>query len=338
MKENIINLENIKISLLFFLIALIAHLFLHFFFKKVKKTKKINSILIDSISAPLKIFIWYVYIYQILNFLNIKNPLFIKYIDFIHISPILIIALLLFKTVSNIESSMIHKKVNFNKDYITLFSRILKIIIAFLITLTIAEYFGFSISSIVTFGGVGGIVIGFAAKDLLANIFGGLMIQMDKPFSTGDWIRAQDANIEGIVEKIGWRMTRIRTFSKNPLYIPNSIFSTMPIETPSRMTNRKIREIIGLRYDDINKLPIIIKAVEDFLSKHKNIDTKEPIRVYFDFFNASSIDFVIYAFSNIIDATKFKKMKGELLLDIANIIAKNGAEIAFPTQTIHIEK
>jgi len=94
------------------------------------------------------------------------------------------------------------------------------------------------------------ILVGSVAKDMLANIFGGLMIQMDKPFSTGDWIRTTDKSIEGVVEKIGWRMTRIRTFNKNPLYVPNGIFSTIPIETPSRMTNREIYVVIGIRYDD----------------------------------------------------------------------------------------
>jgi MscS family membrane protein len=96
--------------------------------------------------------------------------------------------------------------------------------------------------------------MGFAAKDMLSNIFGGLMLQMDRPFSTGDWIRS--SQFEGTVEKIGWRMTRIRTFSKNPIYIPNSIFASIPIETPSRMTNRRINEVIGIRYDDIAKIPL----------------------------------------------------------------------------------
>jgi len=164
------------------------------------------------------------------------------------------------------------------------------------------------------------------------------MIQMDKPFSTGDWIRTTDASIEGMVEKIGWRMTRIRTFSKNPVYVPNSIFATIPIETPSRMTNRRIHEIIGIRYDDIAQMPSIIAEVEQLLHKHEHIDHNEACRVFFDVFNASSLDFVVYAFSTVTDSTEFKRIKGKLLLDIADIIAKHGAEIAYPTQTLHIQK
>jgi len=133
-------------------------------------------------------------------------------------------------------------------------------------------------------------------------------------------------------------MTRIRTFSKNPVYIPNSIFATIPIETPSRMTNRRINEIIGIRYDDIAQIPSIIEEVEQLMHNHEDIDHNEACRVYFDVFNASSLDFVVYAFSSVTNSTEFKRIKGKLLLDIAAIIAKHGAEIAYPTQTLHIQK
>jgi len=141
-----------------------------------------------------------------------------------------------------------------------------------------------------------------------------------------------------VVEKIGWRMTRIRTFSKNPVYIPNSIFATIPIETPSRMTNRRIKEIIGIRYDDIKQLPAITNEIEQMLKEHKDVDRSQALRVYFNHFNASSLDITVYAFTTTVDKTTYQKVKGEILLNIANIIAKNKAEIAYPTQTLHIQK
>ena len=85
------------------------------------------------------------------------------------------------------------------------------------------QLFGYSISGLLAFGGIGGIAVGFAAKDLLANFFGGLMIYLDRPFSVGDWVRSPDKEIEGTVEDVGWRLTRIRTFDKRPLYIPLSL-------------------------------------------------------------------------------------------------------------------
>jgi MscS family membrane protein len=233
---------------------------------------------------------------------------------------------------------MLEKEGNVDKDSVRLFTRLIKMLFVFAIVLGVAQYFGYSATSILTLGGVGGLVVGFAAKDMLANIFGGLMIQMDKPFSTGDWIRTTDKSIEGVVEKIGWRMTRIRTFNKNPLYVPNGIFATIPIETPSRMTNREIHAVIGIRYDDIAQMQSIIEKVENLLADHEHINHNEPCRVYFDSFNASSLDFVIWAFSSVTAGAKFKKIKGKLLLDVADIIADHGAEIAYPTQTLHIQK
>ena len=86
---------------------------------------------------------------------------------------------------------------------------------------------GFSVSGVMAFGGIGGIAIGFAAKDLLANFFGALTIYLDRPFSEGDWIRSPDREIEGIVENIGWRLTVIRSFDKRPIYVPNSVFASI---------------------------------------------------------------------------------------------------------------
>ena len=103
--------------------------------------------------------------------------------------------------------------------------KLLRATVAITGTLLVLQAFGVSVSGVLAFcGGIGGIAIGFAARDLLANFFGALMIFLDRPFSVGDWVRSPDRDIEGTVEDIGWRLTRIRTFDKRPLYLPNSIF------------------------------------------------------------------------------------------------------------------
>ncbi|WP_231877024.1 mechanosensitive ion channel family protein, partial [Oleiphilus sp. HI0067] len=120
--------------------------------------------------------------------------------------------------------------------------------------LVVLQTLGFSISGVLAFGGIGGIAVGFAAKDLLANFFGGLMIYLDRPFKVGEWIRSPDQEIEGTVEKIGWRLTTIRTFDKRPLYVPNQAFANISVQNPSRMSHRRIYEKIGVRYDDSDQL------------------------------------------------------------------------------------
>ena len=343
MNEFLQNITPIQMTGVLSLLAIIAHVALGVILKQIKKhtggTKtQIDDYLINAISAPLKLLIWYGWLYFSLHELKAEILTLGKVVEYIDIAPIFILTWGVLRLISSIESFMLEKEGNVDKDSVRLFTRLIKILFVFAIVLGVAQYFGYSVSSILTLGGVGGIVVGFAAKDMLANVFGGLMIQMDKPFSTGDWIRTTDKSIEGVVEKIGWRMTRLRTFNKNPIYVPNGIFATIPIETPSRMTNREINAVIGIRYDDIAQMQSIIEKVEKLLADHEQIAHDEPCRVYFDLFNASSLDFVIWAFSTVTEGAEFKKIKGKLLLDIADIIAEHGAEIAYPTQTLHIQK
>ena len=199
------------------------------------------------------------------------------------------------------------------------------------------QLFGYSISGLLAFGGIGGIAVGFAAKDLLANFFGGLMIYLDRPFSVGDWVRSPDKEIEGTVEDIGWRLTRIRTFDQRPLYIPNSVFANISVENPSRMTNRRIYETVGIRYADIGCMEAIVEQVTAMLCEHPEIDTDQIMIVNFNAFSASSVDFIIYTFTKTTEWVKFHQVKQDVLLKVAQIIEANQAEIAFPTSTVHID-
>ena len=209
------------------------------------------------------------------------------------------------------------------------------LITSFLIAM---QLFGYSVSGLLAFGGIGGIAVGFAAKDLLANFFGGLMIYLDRPFSVGDWVRSPDQEIEGTVEDIGWRLTRIRTFDKRPLYIPNCVFANISVENPSRMSHRRIFETIGIRYSDIDKIDQIVHKVRCMLRDHRNIDSSETLIVNFNQFSSSSIDFFVYTFTRTTDWIDFHQVKQEILLNISDIIISEGAEVAFPTTTINLSE
>lgn len=202
--------------------------------------------------------------------------------------------------------------------------------------LVILQTLGFSISGILAFGGIGGIAIGFAAKDLLSNFFGGLMIYMDQPFRVGDWVRSPDKDIEGTVEDIGWRLTCIRTFDKRPLYVPNATFASISVENPSRMSNRRIKETVGVRYDDADKVAAIVADVKQMLLDHPEIDTEQTLIVNVNAFASSSIDFFIYTFTKTTEWIRFHEIKQDVMLKVIDIVQRNGAEFAFPTQTLHL--
>ena len=281
MNEFIQNISPFQMVAALLVLAVIVHIVLSFVLKQIIKhsgsTKtQIDDHLIRAISAPLKVLIWYGWLYFSLRELTSEIQSLGQIVSYISITPVFILTWGILRLISSVENFMLESEGSFDKDSVRLFARLMKILFVFAIILGVAQFYGYAISSILTLGGVGGIVVGFAAKDMLANVFGGLMIQMDKPFSTGDWIRTSDRSIEGVVEKIGWRMTRIRTFSKNPVYVPNGIFATIPIETPSRMTNRQVYEVIGIRYDDIAQMESIIEKVQALLANNDHIANDQP--------------------------------------------------------------
>ena len=214
--------------------------------------------------------------------------------------------------------------------------KLLRLVVFITSGLVILQTLGYSISGVLAMGGVGGIAVGFAAKDLLANFFGGLIVYLDRPFAVGDWIRSPDRQIEGTVELIGWRVTVIRNFQSQPMYVPNSVFTTVIVENPSRMENRRIYETIGLRYSDLTNMDKVVKEVEVMLKEHKDIDPDKTMMVNFNKFGASSLDFFIYCFTRTTRWVEFHQVKQDVMLQIADIIKANHAEVAFPTSTIHL--
>ena len=193
---------------------------------------------------------------------------------------------------------------------------------------------GIEITALLAFGGVGGIAVGFAAQDLLSNFFGGLMIYLDRPFAIGDWIRSPDREIEGTVESIGWRLTVVRTFDKRPLYVPNSVFAKLALENPSRMTNRRILETIGIRYKDAAKMDQIVQDVHAMLRAHEEIDQDQTLIVNFNGYGKSSLDFFVYTFTKTTNWVKFHEIKQDVMLRIIRIVHEHQADFAFPTTTV----
>ncbi len=245
----------------------------------------------------------------------------------------------LIRVVSQVEQRLMSADYNadpVDETTVLALGKLVRIAILITASLVILQTLGYSISGVLAFGGIGGIAVGFAAKDLLANFFGGLMIFLDRPFAVGDWVRSPDQEIEGTVEHIGWRQTRIRTFDKRPLYVPNSTFSHISVENPSRMLNRRIYETIGVRYDDASKVKAIVADVRELLEQHEDIDQDQIIIVNFNKFGASSLDFFVYTFTKTINWVEYHEVKQRVLLEIMDIVFKHDADIAYPTTTLKI--
>ena len=301
-----------------------------------------DDALVDAARRPLTILIWIIglsFAAEIVS--NESGAVIFGAIDPIRdVGVIFTFAWFLVRFIKRTEENIVLKKEargeEIDRTTADTIAKLLRISVIITALLVMVQTLGFSISGVLAFGGIGGIAMGFAAKDLLANFFGGLMIYMDRPFNVGDWIRSPDRDIEGTVENIGWRLTRIRTFDKRPLYVPNSVFATIAVENPSRMTNRRIKETIGIRYDDVGKMEAIIDDVKKMLQEHEDIDANQTLIVNFNEFASSSLDFFIYTFTKTTNWIRFHEVKQDVLLKVIGIVESHGAECAFPTSTVHI--
>ncbi|WP_313951252.1 mechanosensitive ion channel family protein [Accumulibacter sp.] len=256
------------------------------------------------------------------------------------IGVIACIAWFLVRFIGNVQDSIIAQRLaageSVDRTTVDAIGKLLRVSVLITAALVGLQSLGFSISGVLAFGGIGGIAVGFAAKDLLANFFGGLMLYLDRPFVVGDWIRSPDKEIEGTVEEIGWRLTRIRTFDKRPLYVPNGIFAQIAVENPSRMSNRRIKEMVGVRYDDVSKISAITADIKAMLRAHPEIDQQQTMIVNFDQFSASSLDILVYTFTKTTVWVDYHEIKQDVMLKIAEVVDRHGAEIAFPTRTLHL--
>ena len=311
------------------------------FFKRlearVARTRTIwDDALLQSVRRPAALLIWVIglaWAAEVMSF-GTETEL-AQLIDPVRYVAIVAIATMcLWQFVREAEAGFIHTGADVTTA--NAIGRLLRVSVVISGALTIMQTLGLSVSGILAFGGIGGIAVGFAAKDLLANFFGGLMLYRDRPFVVGNWIRSPDREIEGTVETIGWRLTQIRTFDQRPLYVPNSIFATIAVENPSRMRNRRIYETVGLRYDDAAKVQVIVDDVRHMLRNHEDLDQNRTLIVNFDAYGPSSLDFFIYTFTRTTEWVRFHEIKQDVLLRVMEIVLGHGAELAFPTSTVHL--
>ena len=336
-----------QVFIVVFITAIVSSLQRRILGKLLAQTQKTliywDDALVDAARRPLTILIWIIglsFATEIVS--NKSGAVIFGAIDPIRdVGVILTFAWFLVRFIERTEKNIVLKKEargeEIDRTTADAIAKLLRISVIITALLVMLQTLGYSISGVLAFGGIGGIAIGFAAKDLLSNFFGGLMIYMDRPFNVGDWVRSPDREIEGTVEGIGWRLTRVRTFDKRPLYIPNSVFANIVVENPSRMTNRRIKETIGIRYDDVSKMEAIIDDVKKMLQEHDDIDANQTLIVNFNEFAPSSLDFFIYTFTKTTNWIRFHEVKQDVLLKVIRIVESHGAECAFPTSTVHIQ-
>lgn len=332
------------LSLLLGTLALSA--FLHLLLAKFAHTAGTkmawNRILFSAVAAPLQLLIWVVGSVASLITYNGSDPgRFYNALNSMHdVGVIVSLAWFLTRFIKLSHQQYLENNLpggQVDRTAVDAMAKLARLTVFVIAALVALQTLGFSIAGILTFGGVGGVAVGFAAKDLLANFFGGMMIYLDRPFAVGDWVCSADRSIEGSIENIGWRMTIIRKFDSRPLYVPNSVFSTIVVENPSRMTHRELAETIAIRHEDASALDNIVQQAQAYLEQHPDIDSERTVRVNFAALTPSSLELAIWCFTYTQDLMQFGVIKQQIMLHILGIIKANGAQCATPVATLNIK-
>lgn len=204
---------------------------------------------------------------------------------------------------------------------------------------TVLQIWGIQIAPIIAGFGLFGVAVALGAQDLFKNLLAGLSILLEQRFRVGDWVSV-DGVVEGVVEQIGFRSTRVRRFDKAPVTVPNNLFSDHAVTNFSAMTNRRIYWRVGVVYaTPVAQLQAIQTEIKDWLAAHPDfVDPPElPCHIFIDGLGESSIDIMVYCFTATTDWARWLQLKQELAFAILQIVERNGSSMAFPSRSLYIE-
>ncbi len=227
-------------------------------------------------------------------------------------------------------------KVDLKDTLVKFLIRLLKITTIVIIFILLLQTWGYDIRGLLASLGLVGMAIALAAKDTARHLFGSIMIFTDSPFKVGDWIKTPD--VEGTIEDIGMRSTRVRTFAQALVSVPNGNLADSAILNWSKMDRRRIKMTLGLTYATTSsQMQNILKEIRELLHNDEDIH-KQTIYVYFSSFNDSSLDIFCYFFTKTIKWGEYMAVRERIYLEFMRIIEENGASFAFPSQSIYIEE
>lgn len=209
----------------------------------------------------------------------------------------------------------------------------------FILTLLIIfQIFGLDVGPILAFGGIGVAGVAFAAKDMIANFFGGAMLHFTRIFSIGDAIVISSKDFRGIVKEIGWYTTMAEDYYRRPVYFPNALFTTTDIINESRRTHRRIRETIAIRYDDMPNLEKILQELNEKVAAHPQVDPSDSFSITFSKFGTSGLEIFLYVLVNRMSYIKFLTTQQEVFFIVQEVVSKYGAEFCYPTTIVHLNQ
>lgn len=336
--------------------ALVATLIIHFILRKRydpqhKSGNAWRDAILGALNAPLQCIVWIIGLSIAASVLTAggRTPFLAEIFPPVRDVAVIAIAAwflirLARQIIENLHDRAIAEGSDFDETAADAIGKSVTAAIVVIATLVIMQTLGFSITSLLAFGGVAGIALGFAAQGLVANLLGGATIYASRPFKVGDHIVFPGTPSTGgyigwqagEVQHIGWRATRILDWNGKPFYVPNAKFNTETIVNHSRMSFRQVSEYVYVRLEDIDKIAAIVDDVNHMLEEHPEMG--DYLIFKFDSYGEYSLKLYLYAYTagTITAYTDFMRVKQDLLLRIAAIIAQHGARLAVPVSNVYL--
>ncbi|MFQ5571224.1 MAG: mechanosensitive ion channel family protein [Rhodothermales bacterium] len=217
---------------------------------------------------------------------------------------------------------------------IPLMRKTLKVFLAVIVAISVVQELGYSVTSLIASLGIGGLALALAARDTVANFFGSLVVFTDQPFHVGDWV--EFGSVEGVVEEVGMRTTRVRRFDQSLATVPNQTFTNTTLVNHSKRPKRRLKLTVGLSYETTpDQLRAFVEAVRDVLQQHPALDP-DSNAVYFNEYGDSSLNVMVQSFTRSTEWADFMNAQEDIMLRIMQLVEEHMLEMAFPTRTVYL--
>lgn len=237
---------------------------------------------------------------------------------------------------SFLKQKALQTETKFDDLLVPMVTRSLRVFVVVIGIIFIADNLNVDVTSLLAGLGLGGLAFALAAKDLLGNFFGSLTVLLDRPFHIGDWVVIGD--VEGTIEEVGFRSTRVRTFYNSLITMPNSILTTTKIDNMGARRYRRMRSLLALTYDTPpEKIDAFCEGIRELIHLHPYM-RKDYYQVYFNEYGAASLDILVYVFWETPDWNTELRERHRFLLDILRLAKQLGVEFAYPTQTLYLKQ
>jgi MscS family membrane protein len=329
-------------TFIFLLFLVLRNIFTYVVLEKLKKLTSVtpieyDTLIIDALKPPLR-FTFLIIGVHLFFLLSFGEPLFIKRL----LNTLLVFNLfwaiwvvidalrgLIYTIMSRVSKDLSQEIGNF-------FIAIVKVLVGAIGLGAMLQLWGINVTALIASLGIGGLAFALAAKDMVANLFASFSLLADKSIRIGEWIKVN--GIEGTVEDIGMRTTKIRSFEHALITVPNHLLANNPLENFSRRGTRRIKLEVGLSYESsATQIENIVTAIKEMLQNHQEISKEDTLLVNFESFGSSTLNIFVYTFTNTSNWKEYLRIRQEVHFNILQIVEEHNVSLAFPTQSLYIE-